>query len=57
MEINFHVLGGNFLKPILKIRFNGLSFIPNGIVNQDLLLCDFGYKNMEMVILNQMVKI
>ena len=29
------------------MRFNGLSFVPNGIVNQELWLCDFGYKNME----------
>ena len=36
-----------FLKPILKIRFNSLSLIPNRIINQDLEFCDFGYKNME----------
>ena len=41
VEMNFHEL---FLKPILKMWFNGLSFIPKGIVKKELWLYSFGTK-------------
>ena len=57
--MNFHSFGGNFHKAYIENEINGLSFIPNGIVSQDLWLYDFEYKNMEIIVLKfwiQMVK-
>ena len=36
MKMNFHELGDNFLKTYIENEFNGLSFIPNGIVGKEL---------------------